>query len=865
MILLDRAVGIDLGTTNSEIALLVPSEREILVYEDKFGRKTVPSAVAWDDAKNTVLVGRAARARRGREPGPIESIKRRMGQDVKVLLGKTEASPEEISAKILGELCANMKAYLADRASEGVEMRVDRAVITVPAYFDAPQIEATRKAGELAGLEVVGILQEPTAAAIYHTFKRRIGGGNFVVYDLGGGTFDVSVLRCLGGEYQVLAIDGDNLLGGDDLDRRFAEHLRKHLEGRGFSLALNVLENAADRGRFQILVHLAQEIKESLSTAESVNVARQSLFEDHDGESVSLELEVTRAEYEGVIADLVERTIECCKRAIAESQASASVGLAEIDHVVLVGGSTRVPLVRRRVIEAICAQTKSPEPLADDVDTIVALGAAIHAAQVGGLAIEDDAANVRARFTTPLVATGAKLRIGAKVEKAGGKTAASIAIVQEDISIAEAALPADGTAVRLEITPAGEADTELALALRDDANTEIGRIPFVVYRGEVRPRASALSRASVIAKEIGIEVVRAGRRERRVLLPKGAGLPAETQHTFYTADQSGTVVLRLLQGRMPIKTLAVTVSRDLPVGTPVELTLKCDEAMRIEARAVVAQQELWATVAPAEQALYLEAEVIDQLLAEAERSRGAMWGLAGDYFRREVDQLTSSIREVIKTDPAKLSALCARLRRLLDDVGGDPADPLQPPSHVFEEELDGLRRVVYRSRGVLAGMDRDTWEERIRSIEERANEARSALDASAWRRTYNEVQALRETAIQEEFAGQRMDDPAYLQMRKVSTSRWSSRVERSLLDFSPSAADELRELQIKERDRLLETLRGKVAGPIARLESDEALSAQETRRLLDQCGAELERLETAVERLPSLGLVTERGGSSGRA
>ncbi len=864
MILLDRAVGIDLGTTNSEIAMLVPSEREILVYKDRFDRKTVPSAVAWDAERSAFVVGRAARARRGRDPGPIESIKRRMGQGVRLHVGPHELSPEEISSKILAELRSCMRAYLADQASEGVEMKVERAVITVPAYFDAPQIEATRKAGELAGLAVVGILQEPTAAAIYHTYKRKIAGGNFLVYDLGGGTFDVSILRCIGGEYQVLAIDGDNLLGGDDFDRRYAEHLRKHLAERGYAVELDVRGDAADRARFQLLVHLAQEIKESLSTAESVNVSRESLFQDKSGEQVSLELEVTRAAYEAVITDLVETTIACSLRALEESKKTAGIGADAIDHVVLVGGSTRVPLVRRRVVEAICALTKGKEPLAEEVDTIVALGAAIHAAHAGGLAIEDEGHGVGVSFSSPLLLTKDKAKLSGQVTKAKAR-AARVQVIAGDEVIAESTVDEHGAIARFEVAPEGDGDAELLLALIDGSGNDMGRVPFVMYRTEARPRATALSRASVIAKEIGIEVVRAGRRERRILMPKGTGLPAETKHVFFTADQTGTVVLRLLQGRMPIKTLALTVAREVPVGTPVELTIRCDEAMRIEARANVASQELWATVTPAEQGVFEDAELIDQLLGEAERSKHALWGHAGEVFRREVEQLTSAIREVLQTDPAKLSALCARLRRLLDDVGADGSDALQPPLAMFEEELDSLRRVVYRSQGVLLGLDRAAWEERIKALEERAMEAQAAMDASTWRRAFNEVQALYETAVQEEFSARRLDDPAYLLMRVNSVSRWRTRVERMLEDFVPSTTEELRALQIRERDRLVETLRAKVEAPLARIERGEEKQAADLRRALDQAGAELERIEAAAERLPSLGLVTERGGTSGRA
>jgi molecular chaperone DnaK len=382
-----------------------------------------------------------------------------------------------------------------------------------------------------------------------------------------------------------------------------------------------------------------------------------------------------------------------------------------------------------------------------------------------------------------------------------------------------------------------------------------------MYRGDLRPRASALSRASVIAKDIGIEVVKAGRRERRVLLPRGAGLPAETKHTFFTADQSGTVVLRLLQGRMPVKTLAVAVAKDLPIGTPVEMTLACDETMRVEARAVVAGQELWATATAAEQPEFSDAAAIDQLLSDAENARRSLWGATGDVFRREADQLTASIREVYQTDPAKLSALCASLKQLLDEYAGDPTDPLSPPLSHFEAELDGLRRVVYRTPGVLVGLDRAAWEDRIRDLEARATAAYEAVDAAAWRRVCSEVQALYETAIQEEFTTRRLDDPAYVQARVASVARWRTRVEHDLEDFVLSTTEEVRKVQAAERDRLLAVLGSKVNGVLAKIEGGAVTDIADVRRQVEQCAAELERIDAALERLPSLGLVTERGGS----
>ncbi len=858
----DRPVGIDLGTTNSEIAMLDPSERDLHIFADRFGRRTVPSAVAWDPKGEAFLVGYSARQRRGKTPPPVESVKRKMGQSTKVDVGPHALLPEEVSSKILAELRARMSEHLGKQAAEGIEVRVDRAVITVPAYFDAPQVEATRKAGEIAGLEVIGVLQEPTAAAIYHTWKSRLGDGNFLVYDLGGGTFDVSILRCLGGEYQVLAIDGDNFLGGDDLDRRFAEKLRVMLVARGYALDLDVRGDEEDRQRFSRLVHLAQEIKESLSTAEVVSVAKQDFMQDKNGEHVSFEGDIGRAEYEKVIGDLVETTITCCERALARSAETSSVDLGQIDHVVLVGGSTRVPLVVRRVTEAICKKSRSEKPLQDEVDTCVALGAAIHAAQLGGLRIGNDDRKITINFTTPLVSQSSKIRLGVRVEEAP-EGAAEIVVLRGAQSgaeeIARAALPeAAGAVLRLDVPLGEEPEQAARICLRSVEREVLAELPFALYRGDVRPRASALSRPSVVAKDLSIEIVRAGRRERRVLIARGAGLPAEVKSRFFTADQSGAVVLRILQNRMPIKTLLLQVPRELPVGTPVDLTLRCDDAMRMEARAVVAGQELWAQIEPPAAPRFDPAGAVEALLEEAESTNKNLWGSSAQSYRAEADMLIAGIREVVTTDPDKLQALSEKLRLLVDWYRGDPNETLSPPMARFEAELDELRRRVYRASGNLYGMDRAAWEKRLAEIEARATAAYEASDAVAWRRVYNEVQALDETAMQEEFAAMRLDDPAYLERRLQSERYYAQSIERKLVDFVPSSSD-VGPMQVAERDKLLVSLHDKVLAPLGSLTAD-TNDAGALRRKLEAINAETSRIDNARERLPSLGLVTERGG-----
>ncbi len=857
---LDRAVGIDLGTTNSEIAWLPPSEREIVIFADRFGRRTVPSAVSWDEKADGFVVGYGARGKRGTTASPVESIKRKMGQRGTVIVGPHALSPEEISSKILAELKARMSETLAQKplksGGAAIELPVTRAVITVPAYFDAPQVEATRRAGELAGLEVIGILQEPTAAAIYHTWKRRLGDGNFLVYDLGGGTFDVSILRCVGGEYQVLAIDGDNYLGGDDFDRRFAEHLRKQLVERGYALDLDVKNVEEDRRIFARLVHLAQEIKESLSTTEVAHVSKSDIAKDKAGESISFDGDIGRADYEQIIGDLVDTTMACCERALGRSREVANVGVEDIDHIILVGGSTRVPLVVRRVTEALCK--RSSEPLRDDVDTCVALGAAVHAAHVGGTLVGDK--GVRMRVTTPLVAQGTKLRLGLSVEEAP-KNATNITIWEGEQALAEGPLVPSG--MRFDV-PLGESEeTNATLALQTSVGAPVAELPLTLHRGDLRPRPTALSRASVVAKDIALEVVRGGKRDRKVLLARGTGLPAQVTHLFFTADQSGAVVLRILQNRLPIKTLAVDVPRELPVGSPVEVVLRCDESMRMEAQATVGSQQIQAHIEPPPSPAS-DANDVEALLERAEKAKRSLWGGLGSEFAREADRLVVGIREVLHTDPDKLAALCERLRHLVDEFHGGVGEALVPPMARMEDAFDTLRRVVYRADGMLMGMERADWEKRIDTLYDKAMEAHGAGDGPTWRRVYNEVQALCETAYQEEFSRMRMDDPAYITRRTLSLAWRAQRVEQMLSELVPSTTEEIRAMQVAEQQRIEKWLAEAVKKPLATLKEGEGKKeSSELRRSLEKVDAEIDRIEAAVERLPSIGLVTDRGAGGG--
>ncbi len=362
-----RAIGIDLGTTNSLVAYVDPRNRPQVVTVDE-GRPLLPSAVFYG-AGGEIEVGAAARRAAPQRPvDTVLSVKRFMGRGpgdirpedrgistfdeagavvrLKVAGGARAVTPIEVSAEIL--------RVLKRRAAEALGEAPGGCVITVPAYFDDAQRQATKDAGRLAGLEVYRLLNEPTAAALAYGLDKRMTG-TFAVYDLGGGTFDVSILRLEGGVFEVLATGGDTHLGGDDFDRVVAARLME----TGLTPPCPAPSPAVLRGA----TAAAQRIREALS-AEQVVEADVELPEGH-----RLRARLTREELEALIRPVVERTTAPCRSALKDS------GLHRVDGVVLVGGSTRTPLVRRHVRELF-----GQEPLSDlDPDTVVALGAAVQA------------------------------------------------------------------------------------------------------------------------------------------------------------------------------------------------------------------------------------------------------------------------------------------------------------------------------------------------------------------------------------------------------------------------------------------------------------------------------------------------------
>jgi len=355
----EKILGIDLGTTNSAFAVMEGGEPEIIVNSE--GNRTTPSVVAFSDDDER-LVGKPAKNQAVQNPEKtIQSIKRHMGEeDYEVDVEGESYTPEQISAMILQKIKRDAEEYLGHD--------VEKAVITVPAYFNDKQRQATKNAGQIAGLEVERIVNEPTAASMAYGLDDE-SEQTVLVYDLGGGTFDVSVLELGGGVYDVVATNGDNDLGGDDWDEAIIDHLAEEFENN------HGIDLREDRQALQRLKEAAEEAKIELSSRKEAKINLPFITATDSG-PVHLETSITRATFENLTSDLIDRTVKPTEQAIED----AGISDSDIDEVILVGGSTRMPQVAEKVEEIIGQEPKKNV----NPDEAVALGAAIQGGVLAG-------------------------------------------------------------------------------------------------------------------------------------------------------------------------------------------------------------------------------------------------------------------------------------------------------------------------------------------------------------------------------------------------------------------------------------------------------------------------------------------------
>ena len=353
-----KIIGIDLGTTNSAVSVLEGGEAKIIPNPE--GNRTTPSVVAFKNGE--IQVGEVAKRQAVTNPSTVSSIKRYMGDgSYKVHMDGKDYTPQEISAMILQYL----KSYAEDYLGE----KVDKAVITVPAYFNDAQRQATKDAGKIAGLEVERIVNEPTAAALAYGLDKTDKEEKVLVFDLGGGTFDVSILELGDGVFDVLSTSGDNHLGGDDFDQKIMDYLVAEFKKE------HGVDLSKDKMALQRLKDAAEKAKKDLSGVSTTQISLPFITASAEG-PLHLELTLTRAKFEELTYDLVE----CTKQPVRQALKDAGLTQADIDEVILVGGSTRIPAV----VEAVRKETGKEPNKSVNPDEVVAMGAAIQGGVISG-------------------------------------------------------------------------------------------------------------------------------------------------------------------------------------------------------------------------------------------------------------------------------------------------------------------------------------------------------------------------------------------------------------------------------------------------------------------------------------------------
>ncbi|MBQ6610251.1 MAG: Hsp70 family protein [Oscillospiraceae bacterium] len=701
-----KCVGIDLGTTNSVIAMVADDNSNIVCRTDKAGRKTFPSVIVYDRKSGGIKAGQIAFNRRGTVPEPIVSVKSHMGDpNYRVSTGPLTLSPIEVSAEVLKEMKAQMEDYLHG-FPEYEDYVVDRAVITIPAYFASNARENTTKAGELAGLKVEFTLQEPTAAALYYCKKNDIDNGIFMVYDLGGGTFDVSIVRLSEGDAFVLGIAGNNYLGGDNFDDALARHLLEELQNsdEGYDLEdMDINRDEDDRRRFTRLKLSAEVIKKALSSQEEYFESTDGIFEDKSGAKVNLAATVSRDEFEALIRPLIESTLEECQKALREAEEQHGVTLDMIDGVLLVGGSTHIPLVGRIIEEhftspSLPLHTKLPKPLIDEPDMAVGYGAAYAAAALG-------------------------VSSGGSIETKPGKTISLTASFQPGvgyggISQVEGCLQAEGgplpDGIYAKVTrAAGGCSKEFMVNedgsfLFEDLVSEEEKEPYsceFISGGKTILQANFDAAVGgntsvppvVLSRNYYIETVSeySGELKKVKLMAKGTPLPYSADFTFSVSeDNPYAVYLSFFEEKSLLKQIVMNFDRPLPPGTEIRLSIACDRSSRFQVEAEAGGTRLSAELESSPPPkLPTRDEVDDAVGAARERIAQIPEPAKRVVAEKQLNRLAATLQEAVEAgDAVKAQETLEKAKGSATD-GVTVTNPLHPPKNEFDAMVRKLEQM----------------------------------------------------------------------------------------------------------------------------------------------------------------------------
>lgn len=869
-----KTVGIDLGTTNSVIALTDPTDSALLTGRDGQGCAILPSVVGHHAEQDRAVTGWAARQLRQTAEPPVSSVKRHIGLDQKFKVGDAELSAVEVSARILQHCREALACTLNDP-----RYLLDTAVITMPAYFNHNQIEDTRRAGELAGFEVVELLHEPTAAAMYYSWHEGHGDATYLVYDLGGGTFDVSLIRRRLGDYEVLAVSGDPFLGGDDFDRLLATHLQeKHLRHRG-GVTYN-LSTPPGRANFAALVAAAEKLKIGLSDSRSATITDEPVGVDDAGQTLRVTATVSRDMFQGLIKDKVHRTIDCCHEALARAREKWGMRLTDVDHIILVGGSSRIPVVRETVRTAFCnsnlpEHVRNSEPLLHEPDLCVAYGAALRGATHGTRyvfsVLRDDAApasllpdldlelagatapDLELHWTSPVNVSDTRYTLAGVIKGTGAAEVRYGGSVRVHSFAAgtteEVFLDARGSfAIELELKP--DTDNAMELAVCDNLGRELVRIPACVRH---RTQQSGKSHGSLglgvlptqlITKPLAIEVLNRGRqRIKQILAPVGAALPGTFQSTCRTVDQSGKIVVPVFEENRVIKQMVIgDVDRRLPVGSPVDVEFQIDVKHNIAVSIRVRQANRCETI-------HLEGppppkfpsrEEINAVKSNVEEM---LEGFTGGYRTRMKARLTQLLSDLYEArfydDAPKAIQRMAELRDLEQQLEVERNQQLDPPWPRFAQLVHWCRELTGEVARIT-GKDRNELLEYVRTQERLAERAFQERNQPLYRESCGNLQRYANSLEDTRRAALPMDDRPSEQEEKEEEAR--REVER----FRNYLAAVWKQVRSKDRLELEEKL-GRIArqsqGLSQKAKDDPAGAVRDARRW----GTEVYKVEQTLK------------------
>lgn len=572
--IIHKTFGLDLGTTNSTPSVFI-NGASFCPEDGKL--KTIPSLVAKKGDK--FIVGVAPKNNPHIEK--IRSIKRMMGKEEPAVLNGQNYSPEEISAEIV-RYCAEMLNKQVEKAKNVI---YDRIVITVPAYFSIAQKDATRKAGELAGLEVLMLLEEPTAAAINYTVKNNVNSGVFMVYDLGGGTFDVSIIEKIENIPVVLATAGNNFLGGDNFDNLLARYFIDVLNNDlGYDIDLD-LTKKEDLHKYNALLLAAENVKKNLSQNDTYTISYYDVFKDNSGVDLIIE-DFSRAKFEELIRDkIVIDSFNECQKALDAFVASGRQ-LSEITGVLMVGGSSHIPYVRNAVKEKFVDSGMIKELIIADPDLAVGYGAGIVAA-TQPMKIEDAENGIVVEINAPYMFDGT-MNVSGKLIKGKVDTVGLISNGKE----IQATIQSDGT-------------------FSADIDGAYEKLEYKFYFGDntVANITEPVEKNNLIAptpvqnETIRIEIVDLERQETEdyPLVNKGEALPCSASHNFkineYSREQ---IILPVKEGYREIYSLIIDVPENTPLGSRVTVNTEIDVLGKVTLKVLLNNKEIKGKVVYAE-------------------------------------------------------------------------------------------------------------------------------------------------------------------------------------------------------------------------------------------------------------------------